>query len=372
MRHRKDFALVLVASVVSLSLLGQPATFSVCSYDPPESRLTNLEVAGSFSWYDGPYADDRERAIAANLLGDFTGLISSASFARTLDGHAEVRGTAAGWAAALTGSGTVRSFVDDDLFIVAALGLDGSTRSTLELDLTGGIGSGRFRDVTPLARAIRIQDALLDLKELLAPIGGDALLDLAQILGEVGPADDERMIRLVERLVETELLSDDELAVRGLLAVEEILEATDDARYCGRDVQARIGATARLLPSFNLSGTGVLLARYAAVPDPVSQFESTLLTRIRLADPNQMTVEANLSYARLLPDGWTAHADYRLGIDRMWTDPTETVFSHAANASLTTQLFGSVGLRFSCDFEYRTGDEEITVNLTIHVEADLL
>jgi len=372
MRHGSVVALAVVTLAVSSGVRGQSATPSVCSYDPPESRVSDLSIAGSLTWFDGPYSDDRERAVAANLVADFTGLTSSASFGRTLDGHAEVRGTTSGWSADLAGSGTLRSFLREDLFVVAALGLDGSSRSTLELDLSGGVGSGRFRDVTPLARAIRIQDALLDLGELLAPIGSAALLDIAQVLGEVGPTDDERVIRVVDRIVETELLSNEDLGVQGLLTIEEILEENNGVRYCGRDVQVRVGGTARLLPTFSLSGTGTLLARYAAVPDPVSQVESSLLARFRLVDPSQMSVEADLSYARLLPDGWTASAEYRFAIDRMWTDPTETAFSHALSAGLTTKVFGSIGLQVACNAEYHTGDEEITLNLTIHVEADLL
>jgi len=371
MKLRRRLVLAVLSVTLSLGVAGQPANLSVCSYDPPESRLTDLGVSGSLTWFDGPYADDRERAIAANFSADFTGLISSESFARTLDGHAEVRGSSAGWTADLSSSGTLRSFLQEDLFTVAALGVDGSTRSTLEFDLTGGIGSGRFRDVTPLARAIRIQDVLLDLGELLAPIGDDALLDLARILGEVGPTADERVIRLVERLVQTDLLSEGDLDVRGLLAIEEILEISEDTRYCGHDVQARVGATVRFLPAFHLSATGVLLARYAAVPDPISQLESNLSARFRLTAPGEMTLEADVSYGRLLPDGWTANAEYRLAIDRHWTNPAETILSHVVSAGLTTQILGSVGLQFACNAEYRTGDEEITVNLTIHVKADL-
>ena len=164
----------------------------------------------------------------------------------------------------------------------------------------GGIGTGRFRDVTPLAQAIRIQNDLLDLGELLAPVGDDALLDLAQVLGEVGPTDDEKVVQLVERLIGTGLVPGNELGVRGLLAVEEILTSTE-TRLCGNDIQARLGASAMLSPTFNLSATGTLLVRYAAVPDPVSQFDSSAEAKIRLARPEEMSIESDISYARSLP-----------------------------------------------------------------------
>lgn len=363
--------LALFAVVVAVPMTAQQRVLSVCDYEPPESRISNLSLQGSFNWYDDPFVDDRNRAISAGLTADYSGLYNSASFGRQFDALAELRGADSGWTIDFTGSGSLQSFFDADIFGVGAFGIDASSQSGLEVDLTAGIGKGRFRDVTPLALAIRIQDALLDLGELLAPVSNDTLLDLAQILGEIGPTDDERIVRLAERLRATELIRGDELDVRGLLAIEDALAAGDATRLCGRDMQARIGASAMLLPEISLAATGVLLVHYAVVPDPVSQLEANAEAKIRLAHPEQLNVDADLSYVRRLPDGWTARADYRLRIDRMWSDLSATALSHALSASLTTQIFGAVGLSLVADVRYKTGDEELTTSLAVHLEADL-
>jgi len=367
----------MIFLISSLPAVGLGGTLSVCNYEPPESRISDLGLQGSFNWYDGPYADDRNRAISASLVGNYTGIYSSASFGQVVDARTEMRADENGWTASLSGSGSLRSFfaaervVSADLFGVGVVGFDASTRTGLEFDLTGGVGTGRFRDVTPLAQAIWIQDELLDIGELLAPVTNEALLDLAQILGGVAQTDDEKVVLLVDRLVATELVPGDELGVRGLLAIEEILTSGDVTRLCGRDIQARVGVSAILYPEFSLATTGILLVRYAAVPDPVSQFDSSAEAKLRLARPEEMSAQAELSYARRLPDGWTARAEYRLNIDRMWSDPNATVISHAASGSLTTQIFGSTGLSLVGGAQYRTDDEEVTLSLTVYMETDL-
>ncbi len=368
---------VTLSLVISLSAITWGAGLSVCDYEPPESRIADLSLLGSFNWVDGPYADDRNRSISASLVGDYTGMTSSASFAQALDARTEIWVNDDEWTASLFGSGSLRSFFAGgeasaaDLFGVGAIGFSASTRAGLELDLTGGIGTGRFRDVTPLAQAIWIQNELLDLGELLAPVSNDALLELAQILGVIDATNDEKVVQLVDRLVATDLVAGEDVGVRGLLAIEDIVVSGDETRLCGRDIQARIGVSAMLVPEFSLATTGILLVRYASVPDPVSQFDSSAEAKIRLAYPEQMNVQAEISYARRLPDGWTARAEYRLAVDRGWSNPEAIAISHVASGSLTTQIFGSVGLSLVGSAQYHTGDEEATLTLAVYMETDL-
>ena len=362
---------ILLAFVMSAATAAQQRLLTVCDYEPPESRISDLGLQGSFSWFDGPFADDRNRAFAATLTSDYSGLYSSGSYAQRFDAHAELRANTGGWTANLEGAGSLLSFLNDDVFTVGAFGIDVSNDVRLEVDLTGGIGTGRFRDVTPLAQAIRIQNALLDRGELLAPVSNAALLDLARILGEVGPTADERFVTLVERIVETELLRGESLDVRGLLEIDRILGEPEISRLCGSDAQVRLGASATLIPEVQVFATGILLARYALVPDPVSQIEASAEAKIRVAHPDQMSITGDLSYVRRLPDGWTARAAYRLDIDRMWTASDATTIVHGLSSSLTTQVLGSVGLSLVANAEYRTADEEITFSLGVHLEADL-
>jgi hypothetical protein len=293
-------------------------------------------------------------------------------FAQQLDARTEIRGRTTGWTAQLEGSGSLTAFLNSGVFAVGAFGLDGSSDYSLEADLTAGVGTGRFRDVTPMAKAILIQNTLLDLGELLAPISDDALLDLAQILGEVGPTDDERLVLIANRLKQTDLTRAADLGVRALLGIDRIIGESSTWRLCGSDIQARIGASAMLLPELRVSATGVVQARYAVVPDPVSQIEAHAEIKVRLMDLGQMDLVSSLSYDREIPGGWAAHAEYRLEVDRMWTDSEATVVAHAVSSSLTTEILGSVGLSLVANAEHRTGDEEITFSIGLHLKADIL
>jgi len=366
-------ALTLVCLLLgSIGAVAASGIVDVCDYDPPESHVVDLLMQGSFNWYDGPYLDDRSRAVAGSLLAEFSRLDAWSTFGGTIDGRGELRSTTDGWSASLTGSGNVTVPIYGDAFGVAALGIDAASTSGVEIDLTGGLGTGRFRDVTPMASAIRIQNALLDLGRLLAPLANEQLLELARIVGEVGPDPEERLSSIAGLLSDSGLLPDVELDLQGLLAVEEILESGGNARLCGSDVQARVGASVTLAPTIQVSAAGLLLARYAAVPDPVSQWDANAQVRFRIARPEQMDVKADVSYDRQLPAGWTARGEYRLTYDRMWSDPAAISVLHEASATLTTQLFDVVGLSLVGDVRHQTGDEEFTVSLAIHLEADLL
>jgi len=368
MRNRLWLAVSLIM-LAALAVEAQQRALTVCDYRPPESRVSTLDLQGSFSMYDGPYADDRGRSVSASLVADYGLLHTSEALAQQVDLLADIRGKTSGWTAELESAASLRMFWENDLFAVGAIGVDATNEVRVEADATAGIGTGRFRDVTPLAKAISIQDALLDLGELLAPLSNETLLDLAQILGEAGPTEDERIVRIADRLEATSLTRGEELDVRALLEIGAIIEEADTSRVCGSDVQARIGLTASVLPEPRISTTGILLARYALVPDPVSQIRASVEAKLRLADLDQMSVSGSTSYTRRLPDGWVARATYRVDLDRMWSDAEATTWAHAVSSSLTTQLFGAVGMSLVANAEYQTGDEEITYSIGLLLEA---
>jgi len=360
----------VLLALATVSVAAQLGALSACDYEPPESRIFDLGVQGSLNWYDGPYTDDRNRTMSAALISEYNSLYSSPSSGWAVDGRAEIRRDGASWGADLVGSGSLSMFFSEDLFGVGAIGFDASTDTGYELDLTAGIGQGRFRDVTPLAQATEIQNTLLDLGELLAPIGNRTLLDLAQILGEVGPTNEDKVVRLAQELVQTELVLGEELGVRGLLAVERVL-TSNDTRLCGYDIQARLGASARFLPTFSIASTGILSGRYAIVPTPVSRFRADVEAKARLAHPEEVSIVAEASYLHRLPDGWTGRIDYRIALDREWSATDVTTLSHTLFASLNLQVFDAAGLSVVGIAQHKTGDEELTFSLSVYLEAEI-
>jgi len=364
----------LVTVLLVLVPFGVPAAaqsvLSICDYTPPESRVTSLSFQGNLQWYDGPFLDDRTRVLSATASAEYELLYSSDASGHRIDAFTELRGDESGWSFALRGDSDLKAFWSGDTFGLAAFGVDASNGG-LEADLTAGLGIGRFRDVTPLAQATRIQNRLLDLGVLLAPLESDALLGLARILGDVDSTEDERTVALAEHLISTGLVKDGDLGVRALLAIEEILGSPEGGRLCGRDVQARVGLSATVMPDMLIATTGVVLYNFAIVPDPVSQLTSSGSCKARLARLEELYGELGATYSRSLVAGWTARASYRLTYDHGWSHPDEIEVGHVLAGSLTTQVLGSIGLSLAGELRYVTGDEEITSLLTVHLTYDL-
>jgi hypothetical protein len=362
----------VVSALCVVGAWAQQPPSSVCAYDPPESRVLDLMVQGAFEWYNAPSVMSEERTLSASFLAEFHALRSSATNAQQAEARAEARGSDSSWTLAVDGAGSLTTYLEEDLFGIAALGISTDTGRGAEIDLTAGVGTGRFRDVTPMARAIRVQNALLDVGQLLAPVGQARLGEMAQILGEVGPTDDDKLTRVADLLQETGLLPENDLSIRGWLAMEAALSSTEPSRLCGRDVQARLGATAVLGLDVSVSATGMLLARYAVVPDPVSQWSGDLEIRFRVARPEQMSIRGDVFYTRRIPDGWATRVGYRIEVDRRWREDDTSWVQHELTARLSTRVLGNVGLSLVGELGHQTGDDKLTLSLSLRLEADLL
>ncbi len=369
---RPAIACIVVSAIISLALstVGQPI-LSVCDYTPPVSRLAGLNLQGSFQWFDGPYADDRERSLSATANAEYDFLYSSEAVGRQVDALVKLQGSGSDWSIDATGSGDIKAYFDDDLFGIGAVTVDAASPERLEIDVTGGIGVGRFRDVTPLAKAIRIQNRLLDLGVLLAPLPRDTLMEIAQLIGEVGPSTATKTTDVAERLIDTDLVEGNDLGVEGLLEVDSVMTSSGEGQLCGHDVQARVGVSLRPLPAMAWSATGNLLFNYALALDPVSQLQADGAAKFRLLDPAEWSIQGSVSYVRGLPDGWKIRSSYRLTVDRGWSAAERHQTTHVGSTSLTTRVLGGVGLSLLGEVRHQTGNEEATFSVAVHFDYDL-
>jgi len=364
-------AVLTMAAIVGVGAgtCGQ-SILSVCDYRPPESHLAALSLQGSFLWFDGPYFDDRTRSLTARAAGDYSLLVSADTSGHELAALAEVRVANGAWSYEFDGSGDVKTYIRGDVFAIGALEAAASDDG-VEVDVTVGIGAGRFRDVTPLATAIRIQNALLDIGVLIAPLEANSLLAVAQIVGEIGLTEEQRILSLTDTLVGTGLVLGNEVGVLGLLEVEQALNQVEGGRVCGQDLQVRVGVSAALLPATSAGATGVTQYNFAIAPDPITQLTASVTGKLRLADLGRFAVDGSVAFTRRLPDGWAARASYRVAIDNGWVAADETGSEHVLSGSLTTQIIGSVALSVVGELRYESGDEEISSSLTVHLSYDL-
>lgn len=210
-------------------------------------------------------------------------------------------------------SGTYRQYPFPELSYFVFGGVEGAVDSRFPrpgVEVRAGVGYGRFTDVTPLVRALRLEEKLLQRGVLLAALRESTLLRLAQEIGrrQLYPSTSDLAAALAKLLAAE---SGANLDLRSVLLIEEVLEEEGLERYCGWAVQFGLGYAlsrpqAGSLLAFNLSLQG------AVTPDPRSQ----VLFRADLSAPYQVfeeyTLNLNASYSYRLNETTSFCAQYAL------------------------------------------------------------
>ncbi|MGB9862061.1 MAG: hypothetical protein ACPLRP_07085, partial [Candidatus Bipolaricaulaceae bacterium] len=196
-------------------------------------------------------------------------------------------------------SGTFREYPFPSLSYFVFGGLEGALNSQQPrpwLEARSGVGYGRFTDVTPLVRALRIEEKLLRRGILLASLRESTLLRLAQEIGrgQMYPSTSDLAAALAKILSSEANVTFDP---RSVLLVEEVLEESGLERYCGWAVQFGFGyVLSRPQPgsilTFNLSLQG------AMTPDPRSQilFKSDLSAPYQVFEEYTWNLSASYTY----------------------------------------------------------------------------
>jgi len=341
---------------------------SPCDYTPPESHLRELKVRGDLRWHDDAYTDDRGSTLSGSLQTSFRLLSESPETGWEVATEARTNLAGGRFDLALSASGSGRTYWENDLFGVGSLALSAEFPARLDGDLTAGLGLGRFRDVTPLAQAIRVQNMLLDEGLLVAPLPVGVLDELAAAFGVVGLSTIERLVELEQVLIDSGLLRDGALGVPGLVSILDVVER-GETRLCGWAIQARAGVRMRNYPTPRISEAIVLAANWAQVPDPVSQWTAAAswITDLRLA--TAYTLEASLRYSRRLPGGWRAEGAYRF-VRRTGKDD-EAEHRHLATGELRAELGRAVSLALTGEVGHVTGYEEPAITVSVHLAYDV-
>jgi hypothetical protein len=344
---------------------------SPCDYTPAESFLTQLSVQGSFQMYDDPYRDDRESTFTGVIQTDFSRLSDSERFGY----RAEVKGRTAlspsGLDPQVTGSGSFKRYLQGDLFAVGVIDAQLAGQSPPSVNLTGGLGWGRFRDVTPLAKAIRIHDTLLDQGALLGPLDWETLRAMAQEIGRPGQSLGDTLAQIEQLIEAVGLAAGGDLGARALLQIEQILKAREEARLCGRELQASVGLELSSRDWPDLSEALALHGRYAQVPDPVSQWTVSAQWISGLVAPlERYSLQLTVSYGRRLRENWRVRGGYSFMRDRL-RDADRPFDRHRLSAVMSFQVALNLSLTMQGEILYETGYEEPAERLTVQLSYDV-
>lgn len=310
---RKILAL-LVAGVLLAGLAVSGRAVPLCSYLPPESRFGALDLGFSYRSFDDQYRDNRSNTIGGSFALDFTNLFDSPSYGYNARANARLSYNQGEVSYSGLGTGNYQLYWEKgDIFGFggAVLRLSSAYKAP-GLNVITGSGYGRFRDVTPLAKAIRIGELLLEMKSISKPLPDETLLAIAQEIGRrVEYEKLEQLVQKVAELIEkTGLVAAGKLGAVELLRIEETIEATGDKRLCGWDLRAGLGYEV----SDPLGGPPDFLTQaelnYAAAPSPASQLLAKLEFISSFEFMENYSISGLMSYSQRLSPNLSYTASY--------------------------------------------------------------
>jgi hypothetical protein len=335
-----------VAGLLALALSLPALPLSLSDYSSPTTSMDDARVSFAYRYYDDaatPAVDANSGHLAATYDGLWDspnlGFSASASCDLALAGFVPTA-----WLGRAAGAARLYPWEDRLFFLFAGAESEAATGfPQCGLDVRAGLGLGRFTDVTPLAKALEIDDALVAGEAIPNGLPDDVILAAAQIIGRAGEypsvAD---VVAAIEAVVE--FGAGVRLDARALLEIEDIVRATGKERRCGWAVQAGVGY--EFLDPYG--GTqdavyaGSVDAALAGGPDDqllVHASYSGPLTRL-----DESTLVASASYVLDFTPGASLSAGYTLA--RVKPAESPAIATHQASLGLTFDVsFGSLGLQ---------------------------
>ncbi len=367
---KRSIVFVVGMAVVGSALSGAGA-IGLCDYKPPLTDLASAWLSGTYRYFDAPTTPGVD-INAGRATVNFTRLYDSPGFGYTLAGLSELSfANLALSSAAASGAGTLRYYFTEGEPVFGFAGLNGGYilgQPQPALTLSVGGGYGRFADVTPLAKAMRIQTMLLARRAITRALPDATLLAVAEEIGRaIEYAEIKDLVAAVVGLIEN--AAGTSLDPRTVLAVEDEILATGAERYCGWAIQGGLGYELSD-PYGGPQDVVVTISTDAAyAPGPDAQ----LLVRAVVEGPfdivNQHTLTANLSYEQGLSA--TSSLQGSVAYTRVKPLDLDPVDSVAVAVQVTFSL-GRATVGVSLGLSKAPGEAEWAKDLSISFAMKLL
>lgn len=337
---------------------------ALCDYRSPITALADARASFAYRYYDDAATPEVD-VDSGRLALDYDQLYDSPSYGFTLSGSAELAlagFSPTGWLG--QGAGTFRFYPREESLLFAFGGVEGALATGQPrpgVEVLVGAGIGRFSDVTPLAKAIKIQSTVGNLPD-------DVLMAVAEAIGRAGEYGTlKEMVSEIETLIEGAIGG--ELGARELLTIEEIVLEVGDERKCGWAIQGGVGY--ELIDPYGGSQNVVVGASadaaFAYGPDDQLLFHASCSGPFDIMNENRIT--ASLSYERVLAENGTMIANYSL--QRVKPAGLTASTNHLAGLSLGFDIGGvDVGLQISLTRE--PSDPEWSIDVSVSTAMDLL
>jgi len=333
---RRLLFFLFLLCLIRLTVLALP----LCDYRSPQTDLSNLGVSFSYNYHNDPYGvSDQDRNFGL-LKVDYSRLFDAPDFGYGVSVRNDMTISVLRLSSYLiTAEGDLKRYVAPDAAYFGFAGITGKSASSydaIRLAVSLGVGYGRFADITPLAKAMNIDDYLINRKSITTRLDD---LDLEAIALEIDSIDTYDLFADLLTVVQ-EIIEESGLAKTGGLDALDIYEvgriiADDDhPRYCGGD--AKVGLEYELLDPFG--GPSELLAtaafNYALATTPQAQFLAQGAVSGSSDSLHAHQMEIRLGYDYVLTDTISLASSYSF-VRETWDGVHTDIHTVSLEAELT-------------------------------------
>jgi hypothetical protein len=262
---------------------GAAAGIPLCDYSTPRSDLSDLSLSFAYDYHNDPY-DIPEKDISAGSLDvAYSKLFDSTNVGYDFSvSHHMAVSIPDPPEYSITARGNLKRYVVQEdgeglpfFGFAGVIGRSAAEFETIGLSMNLGVGYGRFTDVTPLAKAVQIDEMLVENGALNGHLDDASLVSLAH---EIDTAEEYASTAELLREIEDDILgTSGQLPPSGLDAlslfhVEQIILDEEFNRFCGGEI--KLGLEYELVDPN--AGPNNLLAtlgfNYAFTTTPEAQF----------------------------------------------------------------------------------------------------
>jgi hypothetical protein len=362
-----------MGNLVSLFALALGASGqSLCDFEMPESTIEIAELSFAYRHYDDGRTSDVDSS-SGWMSARFERLHDSPGLGYTMWAITRLELetlVATSWVG--SGSASYRYYFAEELPLFAYAGLRVDAATYYEqpgCELRSGLGIGRFRDVTPLARAFRIVATLLDTGDLKRALSTQTMLRIAGQISRVSSYDAfEDYVAAVAEAIGVAIGSP--LDSAAVLAVRDELEEEADERYCGAILQGGVGY--ELVDPYR--GQEDILYVFSGDVGRALTPDSQLRCRLAWSGSSENFLGSNSStldftYSADLPNSKGVRAGY--AVRRDVAEEHEPLTTQGVTLEYTLG-WGAADLLVGLALSKQSGDPAWTVDLSISVALDLL
>lgn len=277
----------------------------LCSYHAPVSDLASLGMSFSYHYYNDPYGIHDRDINAGEFQIHYSHLFDSPNFGYSIMAKNDMTISVlslSSYTATAVGSAK-RYFSPEAAYFgfASATGKTASVYTTIGLSATLGIGYGRFADVTPLAKAMKIDEYLVDCKSL---TGHLSVVDLQALANEIDNratySTTAALVAALQEIIEgSGLVKKGKLNSLDISEISQIVTDNTHPRYCGGE--ARLGLTYEILNPkggpHNLLATAAVNYAFTATPRAQFLVQGNLSGSSNIIKNHQLDLSVSYDYS---------------------------------------------------------------------------